>query len=50
MSRKAYVNNAPDIRNARMHDTLVKALDSQLARIALEKIVNYKSTALEAQL
>ena len=49
MTRKAYVNNAPDMRNAQMNDALVKALDPQLARIALKKIANYKSTALEPQ-
>ena len=37
MARKAYVNNAPDMRNAQMNDALVKALDPQLARIALQK-------------
>ena len=50
MTRKAYVNNAPDMRNAQMYDALVKALDPQLARIALKKIANHKSTALEAPL
>ena len=40
MTRKAYVNNAPDMRNAQMNDALVKALDPQLARIALKKIAN----------
>ena len=34
MARKAYVNNAPDMRNARMNEALVKALDPQLLRIA----------------
>ena len=34
MARKVYVNNAPDMRNARMNDALVKALDPQLLRIA----------------
>ena len=38
MTRKAYVNNAPDMRNVQMNDALVKALDPQLARIALKKI------------
>ena len=33
-----------------MTDALVKALDPQLARIALKKIANHKSTALEPQL
>ena len=47
MIRKAYVNNAPDMPNAQMNDALVKALDPQLTRIALEKIANHKSTALE---
>ena len=50
MTRKAYVNNVRDIRNAQMNDALVKALDPQLARIALKKIANRKSTALEPQL
>ena len=38
------------MRNAQMNDALVKALDPQLARIALKKIANHKSTALEPQL
>ena len=50
MTQKAYVNNSPDMRNAQLNDALVKALDPQLARIALKKIVNHKSTALEPQL
>ena len=50
MTRKAYVNNAPDMRNAQMMVALVKGLDPQLARIALKKIANHKSTALEPQL
>ena len=50
MTRKAYVNIGPDIRNAQKNDALVKALDPQLARIALKKIANHKSTALEPQL
>ena len=50
MSRKAYVNNAPDMRKAQMNDAFVKALDPQLARVALKKIANQKSTALESQL
>ena len=49
MTRKAYVNKAPDLRNAQRNDALVKALDPQLARIALIKIANHKSTALEPQ-
>ena len=49
MTRKAYVNNAPDMLNAQMNDALVKALDPQLARIALKKFANHKSTALEPQ-
>ena len=49
MTRKAYVNNAPDMRNAQMNAALVKALDPQLARIALKKIANHKSTTLELQ-
>ena len=35
MTIKACVNNAPDMRNAQMNDALVKALDTQLAKIAL---------------
>ena len=50
MTRKQYVNNAPDMRNAQMNDALVKILDPQLARIALKKIANHKPTALEQQL
>ena len=42
VTRKAYVNKAPDMRNAQMNDALVKALDPQLARIALKKIANHK--------
>ena len=38
------------MRNAQMNEALVKALDPQLARIALKKIANHKSTALEPQL
>ena len=34
MARKAYVNSAPDMRNARMNEALVKAFDPQLVRIA----------------
>ena len=33
-----------------MKDALVKALDPQLARIALKKIANHKSAAVEPQL
>ena len=33
-----------------MNDSLVKTLDPQITRIALEKIANRKSTALEPQL
>ena len=29
MTRKAYVNNAPDMRKAQMNDALVKAIDPQ---------------------
>ena len=47
MTRKAYVNNAPDMRNALMNDALVKTLDPQLARIAFKRIANHKSTALD---
>ena len=50
ITRKAYVNNAPDMRNAQMNDTLLKAVDLQLARVALKKISNHKSTALEPKL
>ena len=50
MTRKAHLNNAPDMRNIQMNDALVKALDPQLARIALKKIANQKSTTLEPQL
>ena len=50
MTQKAYVNNASDMRNAQMNGALVKELDAQLARIALEKISNHKSTAFEPQL
>ena len=49
-TRRTYVNNAPDMRNAKMNDALVKAHDPQLARIALKKIANHKSAALEPQL
>ena len=49
MTRKSYVNNAVDMRNAQMNDALVKALDPQLSRIALKKIANHKSTAMEPQ-
>ena len=49
MTRKAYVNNAPDMRNEQMNDALVKALDPQLARIALKKIANHKSTTMEPE-
>ena len=38
------------MRNAQLNDAIVKALDPQLARIALRKIANHKSTALEPQL
>ena len=47
MARKAYVNKAPDMRNAQMNDAIVKAFDPQLARIALKKIANHKSSSLE---
>ena len=49
MTRKEYVNNAPDMRNAQMNVSLVKALDPQPARIALKMFANHKSTALEPQ-
>ena len=38
------------MQNAEMNDALVKALDPKLARIALKKIENHKSTALEPHL
>ena len=50
MTGKAYVNNAPDMRNAQMNDALVKALDPKLAIISLKKIAKHKSTELEQQL
>ena len=48
--RKAYVNNAPDKKKAQMKDALVRAQDPQLATIALKKIANHKSTALEPRI
>ena len=36
ITRKACVNIAPDMRNARLNDALVKARNPQLARIALK--------------
>ena len=36
LTRKAYVNNAPDMRKAQLNDALVKELDQNLARIALK--------------
>ena len=50
MTWQAYANNAPDMRNAQMNDALVEALDPHLDRIALKKIANHKSTALEPQI
>ena len=50
MTRKAYVNNSPDMRNSQMNDALVKALVPQIARIAPKKIANHKSNALEPKL
>ena len=47
MTRKAFVNNAPDMRNAQINDAIVKTLDPRLARIVLIKITNLKLTALE---
>ena len=38
------------MRNAQTNDALVKTLDRQLARKALKKNTNHKSTALEPQL
>ena len=40
----------PQICEMHMNDALVKALDPQLAGIALKKIPNHKSTALEPQI
>ena len=37
------------MRNAQMSGALVKALDTQLAQIALKNIANHKSIALEPQ-
>ena len=37
-TRNAYANNAPDMRNAQMNEALVKALDQQLAGIALKQL------------
>ena len=50
MAQKLNVNNAPDMRNAQMNEAIVKELRPQLTRIALKKIANQKSTALEPQL
>ena len=50
MTQKAYVNNAPDMRNVQLNEGLVDALDPQLARILEKKVANHKSTALEPQL
>ena len=50
MTRKPYVNNAPDMRSAQMNDAIFEALGPHLARIALKKIANHKSIALETQL
>ena len=49
MTRKAFVKNAPDMRNAQMNDALVKAINPQLVRIEFKKIANHKPTALEPQ-
>ena len=49
-AQKAFVKNAPDMRNTQMNDALVKTLDSQLVRIALKKIACLKLTALEPQI
>ena len=38
MTRKTNVNNAPDMRSAQINDTLVKAVDPQLARIAMKRL------------
>ena len=50
MGRKAYANNATDMRNEQIKDALIRALDTKFTRIALKKIVNDKSTALKPQL
>ena len=47
MAKQTYVNNTPDVQNAQLNDAPVNATNTQLARIALKKIANYKSTALE---
>ena len=49
MTRKAYVNNAPDLSNEQKNDAFVRALDQQLARIPLKKIAEHKLIALEPQ-
>ena len=49
-TRKAYVSTASDMRMAQLNDALVKALDPQLARIALKKISNLQPIAMEPQL
>ena len=50
MAGKTYVNRDLDIRDAQMNDALVEAVDPQIARIALKKVANHKSKALEPQL
>ena len=50
MNRWLEKHKAPDMRNAQTNDTLVKALDPQLARKAIKKIANIKSAALQPQL
>ena len=37
MTRKAYVNNASDMRNAQLNDAFVKAHDPQRAITALQE-------------
>ena len=38
MTRKAYVNNAPDMRSAQINDATVEAVDPQMARIAIKRL------------
>ena len=44
MAQKAYVNNAPDMRNVQMNDACVKTLDPQLGWIALKSQINRTGT------
>ena len=38
MTQKALVNNARHIRKAELHDAPLRAIDPQLAKIALNKL------------